>query len=923
MFGLGMISLIGPASSPRAARVRAVAWAARVAGCTSSGSSWRTPRARTALTRAGAPRSARPARRTPPGPSARRSSRALERYTGSRPTCASVLPEQYQSRSWPPDPSRGGRTRRSRPGGTSCRRALDIRTSAGSAAASRRPAWSPAGRGPPCSARRCSAQPAPPGKPGRLWKMQAPSTTGSCARRPRPRSSPCAGPPRGAARRPRRARSTAARPASRRPCRRSGRPGCSSRRRAGRRRCPGSRCRRCRSSARSARSGRSGRPARHRPGRGTRPTRGEVQGTLGHGKPRRCNGSRRRRRGNRRPLPGRDGRGHASLRWTHAPRCPRHRLEHGAPAGGRRPPRRRPAAGLLPQDELRLAEHLDETARFDASRRRRADRRSSSEALNVAEDKGVEEMLAFATSAVRDAPNGDEVLAPRAGRDRGRSPGAAGRGRGAADLPGRTPLVRLVRGRLLSSTSAAARWRSPAGRTRSPTRRCPAARRRPAHPATSLQADPPDAEAVRALRKQVRADIARDAGRPAAAAPPDHAVATSKTFRSLARISGAAPVQRGPVRARGPWRAPTQRRGSAELVAMTAAERAELPGVSAGPRPPAPRRRAGRRGGDGPLRRRPSWRSARGRCARASSSPPRLARPRLRATSGALPRLTPCDDGRGTARRRRSACRPRCPAPASPCPPPRSIPSRRRRLRLRRAAGLRRRRGDGRHRRASARRPRRCAQLSDYHEMPVVRVHAPPADHPAGLGHRPVGQARAVARDGAATSAPTWSSCTRRSAGSGSTPRASSTGWRLARRERASRFAVENMYPVAGARSREMQVYLPGWDPVSRGLRQRHDRPVPRRHRRLGRRSRWPSGSATGCATSTWPTAPAPPRTSTWSRAAAPSPAPRSSRRWRSSGFDGHVVLEVITRRRAPSRTRGRPRRGARLRPAAPRLGLA
>src|ERR1700745_1222340 len=33
------------------------------------------------------------------------------------------------------------------------------------------------------------------------------------------------------------------------------------------------------------------------------------------------------------------------------------------------------------------------------------------EALQIAEDKGVEELLAFATSAVRDASNGDAVLA--------------------------------------------------------------------------------------------------------------------------------------------------------------------------------------------------------------------------------------------------------------------------------------------------------------------------------------------------------------------------------------------------------------------------------------------------------------------------------------------------------------------------------
>ena len=54
------------------------------------------------------------------------------------------------------------------------------------------------------------------------------------------------------------------------------------------------------------------------------------------------------------------------------------------------------------------------------------------EALQIAEDKGVQELLAFATSAVRDAANGDEVLASDPGRDRASTsrccPGRTSRG---------------------------------------------------------------------------------------------------------------------------------------------------------------------------------------------------------------------------------------------------------------------------------------------------------------------------------------------------------------------------------------------------------------------------------------------------------------------------------------------------------------
>ena len=49
------------------------------------------------------------------------------------------------------------------------------------------------------------------------------------------------------------------------------------------------------------------------------------------------------------------------------------------------------------------------------------------------------------------------------------------------------------------------------------------------------------------LRKQIRAEIARDAGNLLRPGAPDRAAATSKTFRSLARICGAAPCGDGPL----------------------------------------------------------------------------------------------------------------------------------------------------------------------------------------------------------------------------------------------------------------------------------------------------------------------------------------------------------------------------------------
>ena len=59
-----------------------------------------------------------------------------------------------------------------------------------------------------------------------------------------------------------------------------------------------------------------------------------------------------------------------------------------------------------------------------------------------------------------------------------------------------------------------------------------------------LPHDPPREEEVKALRKHVRAAFARDLGRVIRAGAPDRVVGTSKTFRSLARMTGAAPSPR-------------------------------------------------------------------------------------------------------------------------------------------------------------------------------------------------------------------------------------------------------------------------------------------------------------------------------------------------------------------------------------------
>jgi exopolyphosphatase/guanosine-5'-triphosphate,3'-diphosphate pyrophosphatase len=93
--------------------------------------------------------------------------------------------------------------------------------------------------------------------------------------------------------------------------------------------------------------------------------------------------------------------------------------------------------------------------------------------------------------------------------------------------------------------------------------------------------DPPTPDEVRTLRRHVRAEIARHAGKFLRGGAPDHVVGTSKTFRQLARIAGAAPSSEGFYVKRylkhsdvSLW--------AERLAAMTREERAHLPGVSEG-----------------------------------------------------------------------------------------------------------------------------------------------------------------------------------------------------------------------------------------------------------------------------------------------------------------------------------------------------
>lgn len=94
-----------------------------------------------------------------------------------------------------------------------------------------------------------------------------------------------------------------------------------------------------------------------------------------------------------------------------------------------------------------------------------------------------------------------------------------------------------------------------------------------------FKTDPPERKRINQLRDYIDAELDGPARELRAAGEPDLACATSKTFRMLARLTGAAPSSEGP-RVERVLTAAGLRQVIAFISRMTAADRAELEGIS-------------------------------------------------------------------------------------------------------------------------------------------------------------------------------------------------------------------------------------------------------------------------------------------------------------------------------------------------------
>lgn len=208
-------------------------------------------------------------------------------------------------------------------------------------------------------------------------------------------------------------------------------------------------------------------------------------------------------------------------------------------------PGARPWPANSHKNDLRLAEHLTKDGGI-AKEGVDSLLAFVREALTLAEDRGCEEMLAFATSAIREAGNGDEVLQRLrdetdvdlqvlTGGEEARLTFLAVR-RWFGWSSGRLLVLDIGGGSLEMATGldeepdAFASLPLGAGRL---TR-------------DWLPADPPSAADVKALRKHVRAQVAAELRPFELAGDPDRVVGTSKTFKQLARLTGAAASSEGP-----------------------------------------------------------------------------------------------------------------------------------------------------------------------------------------------------------------------------------------------------------------------------------------------------------------------------------------------------------------------------------------
>lgn len=227
---------------------------------------------------------------------------------------------------------------------------------------------------------------------------------------------------------------------------------------------------------------------------------------------------------------------------------------------------------------LRLAEHLDGGRLGDAGADALVE--ATADARAQAIELGCEDLLAFATSAVRDASNSPAVL------ERVRE--EAGVDLQVLSGPDEAALTFLAvrrwlgwsAGHLLVLDIGGGSLEMAVGRDEAPVHAISVPLGAGRLTRDWFTTDPPHRSELKSLTDYAHEVLAPAANTLLGEGGPDRAVVTSKTFRSLARLTGAAPRSAGP-RVRRRLSAAGLRQVVAFISRMSSSDLAELEGVSA------------------------------------------------------------------------------------------------------------------------------------------------------------------------------------------------------------------------------------------------------------------------------------------------------------------------------------------------------
>lgn len=230
--------------------------------------------------------------------------------------------------------------------------------------------------------------------------------------------------------------------------------------------------------------------------------------------------------------------------------------------------------------QMRLAEHIDANGNVD---RELIDSLVTfiREGQDLAEDRGATEIIAFATSAIRDAGNGASVI----GEIRERTGIAIDVLSGEDEA--RLTFLAVRRwfgwssGRLLVMDIGGGSLELAAGSDEEPDVAVSLPLGAGRLTRDFMTTDPANPDEIKSLRKHARAMIADSIGPLRRSAPAMLSAATSKTFKQLARIAGAPASSEG-LYTRRRLKSSDVRQLVTLLSGLSATERAKLPGVSTG-----------------------------------------------------------------------------------------------------------------------------------------------------------------------------------------------------------------------------------------------------------------------------------------------------------------------------------------------------